>query len=112
MRRYLPILDWLPRYDRRWFPADLIAGAHHQVHRLPEASGVVDTIGRGNNPNVPTAVLALVQRDSEDLLEEDVGAVVTRIGGLLRVAKQHQSQLSEEQRGTLTESLAQRDDLL
>ena len=24
--RVLPILDWLPRYDRAWFRADLVAG--------------------------------------------------------------------------------------
>lgn len=26
MRRYLPILEWLPRYRRSWLPGDIIGG--------------------------------------------------------------------------------------
>jgi MFS superfamily sulfate permease-like transporter len=26
IRRYIPILSWLPRYDRSWLSIDLIAG--------------------------------------------------------------------------------------
>ena len=26
IRRYLPILDWLPRYERSWLAGDAVAG--------------------------------------------------------------------------------------
>jgi MFS superfamily sulfate permease-like transporter len=35
--RLIPALDWLPTYDRRWLPRDLVAGLTTAAVILPKA---------------------------------------------------------------------------
>jgi phage host-nuclease inhibitor protein Gam len=61
--------------------------------------------------NVPTAVLAFDEREHDELLAEDLGAIVARIGDLTRVARRHEPQMTDEQRRALTEYAEELDDL-
>ena len=36
LRRFVPIVDWLPRYDRTWLRSDLIAGLAIWAVTIPQ----------------------------------------------------------------------------
>ncbi len=40
--RILPILDWAPRYDRKWPRADLVAGIAVAALVVPKSLGYAD----------------------------------------------------------------------
>jgi high affinity sulfate transporter 1 len=43
--RYIPILDWLPKYDRKWLAVDLIAGVSVWALMVPQALGYAGVAG-------------------------------------------------------------------
>ncbi|HET9647627.1 MAG TPA: SulP family inorganic anion transporter [Microlunatus sp.] len=45
LRRYVPILDWLRRYDRRWLRADLLAGCVVAALAVPQSLGYAAIAG-------------------------------------------------------------------
>ena len=45
LRRYVPILDWLPRYDRSRLRPDLIAGCVVAALAVPQALGYATIAG-------------------------------------------------------------------
>ena len=45
MRRFLPILDWLPRYDRRWLRGDVAAGIAVTALIVPKNLGYAGIAG-------------------------------------------------------------------
>ena len=45
MRRFLPILDWLPRYDRRWLRGDVAAGIAVTALVVPKNLGYAGIAG-------------------------------------------------------------------
>ena len=45
LARYIPILHWLPRYDRSWLSADLIAGVSVWALMVPQALGYASVAG-------------------------------------------------------------------
>lgn len=45
LRSYLPIIDWLPSYQRQWLSSDLIAGTTLAAFTIPEAIAYADLAG-------------------------------------------------------------------
>ena len=45
MRRFLPILEWLPRYDRRWLRGDIAAGIAVTALIVPKNLGYAGIAG-------------------------------------------------------------------
>src|SRR3954468_5010871 len=45
MRRYLPILSWLPGYDRRWLAADALAGLSVWALLVPQSLAYAALVG-------------------------------------------------------------------
>ena len=45
MRRFLPIVDWLPRYDRRWLRGDIAAGIAVTALIVPKNLGYAGIAG-------------------------------------------------------------------
>jgi MFS superfamily sulfate permease-like transporter len=43
--RYVPILDWLPKYNRKWLAVDLIAGVSVWALMVPQALGYAGVVG-------------------------------------------------------------------
>src|SRR5262245_26547052 len=44
-RRLLPVLDWLPAYQREWFRADVLAGLAVWAVMVPEAMAYAGIVG-------------------------------------------------------------------
>ncbi len=90
----------------------MLASVYQPVRDLLAASGALEAMGDDKvYPNVPTAVLAFDERAPDELLAEDLGAVVARIGDLTRVAKRHGSEMTDEQRAALAEAATELDNL-
>lgn len=90
----------------------LLAGVYEPVRELLAGSGALEGIGAEHlYPDVPTAVLAHAAQHPGEPLAGDIGAVVARIGDLARIARQHASEMTEEQLAELAESADQLDGL-
>src|SRR3954468_13946154 len=60
MRRYLPILAWLPRYDRRWLAADALEGVSVWALLVPQSLAYATLSGVPVQYGLYTAFAALV----------------------------------------------------
>jgi high affinity sulfate transporter 1 len=60
LARYLPILQWLPRYDRSWLPADLLAGLTLWGLVVPEAMAYAGVAGLPPQMGLYTLLAALL----------------------------------------------------
>jgi high affinity sulfate transporter 1 len=58
--RYIPILSWLPRYDRSWLPLDVIAGLTLWGLVVPEAMAYAGIAGLPPQAGLYTLVASLV----------------------------------------------------
>ncbi|WP_264783261.1 SulP family inorganic anion transporter [Haladaptatus sp. T7] len=56
----LPIADWLPRYDRSWLPADVLAGITVAAAVLPEGMAYASLAGLPPETGLYAGLLALV----------------------------------------------------
>src|SRR6187397_3615670 len=45
VRRFLPIVEWLPRYDRRWLRGDVLAGVAVTALVVPKNLGYAEIAG-------------------------------------------------------------------
>ena len=45
LTRFIPILHWMPRYDRKWLTGDLIAGLSVWALMVPQALGYAAVAG-------------------------------------------------------------------
>ena len=57
---WLPIVEWLPRYQRAWLPADLISGATVWAVLIPSALAYVGIVGVEPIVGLYTVPIALV----------------------------------------------------
>jgi sulfate permease, SulP family len=60
MRRYVPILGWLPHYDRRWLPADAMAGLSVWALLVPQSLAYATLAGVPVQYGLYTAFAALL----------------------------------------------------
>ncbi len=60
LRRYLPILGWLPHYDRRWLAADALAGLSVWALLVPQSLAYATLAGVPVQYGLYTAFAALV----------------------------------------------------
>jgi high affinity sulfate transporter 1 len=60
IRRFLPILDWLPGYRRGWFPADVVAGLSVWALLVPQALAYAAIAGVPVQYGLYTAFAALL----------------------------------------------------
>jgi sulfate permease, SulP family len=60
MRRYVPILGWLPRYERRWLPADAMAGLSVWALLVPQSLAYATLAGVPVQYGLYTAFAALL----------------------------------------------------
>jgi sulfate permease, SulP family len=60
VRRYAPILDWLPRYDRRWLVSDAVAGLSVWALLVPQALAYATIAGVPVQYGLYTAFVALI----------------------------------------------------
>lgn len=81
LRRWLPVLSWLPAYDKRWLPRDAIAGATVWALMVPEAIAYASIAGVPAEYGLYTIPLALlgyaVFGSSRELVVGPSAAVVT-----------------------------------
>jgi high affinity sulfate transporter 1 len=59
-RRFFPIASWLPRYDRAWLPADILAGLTLWGLLVPESMAYAGLAGLPPQVGLYTVVVALV----------------------------------------------------
>jgi sulfate permease, SulP family len=59
-RRWVPIAEWLPRYDRGWLRGDLVAGAVVAALAVPQALGYASIAGAPVQVGLYAVPLALV----------------------------------------------------
>ena len=60
LRKYLPILSWLPGYDRRWLRGDLIAGVTVVALLIPEGMAYAELAGMPPETAFYVAPIALI----------------------------------------------------
>ena len=60
LRRYLPILEWLPRYDRTWLAQDAVAGLSVWALLVPQSLGYATLAGVPVQYGLYTAFAALL----------------------------------------------------
>jgi SulP family sulfate permease len=60
VRRYIPIFDWLPRYDRRWLAADALAGLSVWALLVPQSLAYATLAGVPVQYGLYTAFAALL----------------------------------------------------
>ena len=60
IRRYLPILDWLPRYERRWLAGDAVAGLSVWALLVPQSLAYASLVGVPLQYGLYTAFAALL----------------------------------------------------
>jgi MFS superfamily sulfate permease-like transporter len=60
LQRYLPILHWLPKYDRSWLSADLLAGVSVWALLVPQSLAYASLAGVPVQYGLYTAFAALV----------------------------------------------------
>ena len=60
MTRFLPILGWLPRYERRWLPADALAGLSVWALLVPQSLAYATLAGVPVQYGLYTAFAALL----------------------------------------------------
>ncbi len=60
LRRWLPILHWLPRYDRSWLRGDVIAGLTVVALIVPEGMAYASLAGMPPETALYGAWIALV----------------------------------------------------
>src|SRR5512137_2290947 len=60
LSRYLPILQWLPRYDRSWLNADILAGLTLWGLVVPEAMAYAGVAGLPPQAGLYTLLAALL----------------------------------------------------
>jgi SulP family sulfate permease len=60
LRRHLPILGWLPRYDRRWLTADALAGLSVWALLVPQSLAYASLVGVPVQYGLYSAFAALV----------------------------------------------------
>ena len=58
--RYLPILGWLPKYDRAWLAGDIVAGLSVWALMVPQSLGYADISGVPVQYGLYAAALALL----------------------------------------------------
>jgi len=86
-RRWIPIAEWLPRYDRGWLRGDLVAGALVAALAVPQALGYASIAGAPVQVGlyaVPLALLAYaVFGSSRQLVVGPVSTVSVLSGSFL-----------------------------
>ena len=60
LRRYLPIIGWLPRYERKWLAADTIAGLSVWALLVPQSLAYASLVGVPVQYGLYTAFAALL----------------------------------------------------
>src|SRR5512136_2117885 len=60
LRRYIPILSWLPHYDRTWLTVDIIAGLTLWGLVVPEAMAYAGIAGLPPQAGLYTLVASLL----------------------------------------------------
>src|SRR5829696_10196274 len=60
LQRYLPILDWLPKYQRQWFTPDAVAALSVWALLIPQALAYATIAGVPVEYGLYTAFVALV----------------------------------------------------
>ena len=60
IRRYLPILDWLPRYERKWLAGDAVAGLSVWALLVPQSLAYASLVGVPLQYGLYTAFAALL----------------------------------------------------
>jgi sulfate permease, SulP family len=60
LRRYVPIFDWLPSYDRRWLPGDAVAGLSVWALLVPQSLAYATIAGVPVEYGLYTAFAALI----------------------------------------------------
>ena len=60
LQRYLPILHWLPKYDRSWLSADMLAGVSVWALLVPQSLAYASLAGVPVQYGLYTAFAALV----------------------------------------------------
>jgi sulfate permease, SulP family len=60
LRRYVPIVDWLPRYDRGWLKADAVAGLSVWALLVPQSLAYATLAGVPVQYGLYTAFAALI----------------------------------------------------
>ena len=60
LRSFLPIIDWLPKYDRSWIQSDLIAALTVWALLVPEAMAYAGIAGMPPEAGLYAAPLALI----------------------------------------------------
>jgi len=60
VRRYLPVLEWLPRYDRRWLAGDAVAGVTVWALVVPQSLAYATLAGVPVQYGLYTAFVALL----------------------------------------------------
>ena len=60
VRRYVPVVAWLPHYDRRWLAADAVAGVSVWALVVPQALAYATLAGVPVQYGLYTAFAALI----------------------------------------------------
>src|SRR5215210_4590203 len=60
LRRYVPILGWLPKYERRWLKPDAVAGLSVWALLVPQSLAYASLVGVPVQYGLYTAFAALV----------------------------------------------------
>ena len=60
LRRYLPILGWLPGYERKWLAADAVAGLSVWALLVPQSLAYASIVGVPLQYGLYTAFAALI----------------------------------------------------
>ena len=84
MRKWMPIFDWLPRYERSWLPNDLMSGATVWAVMVPTAlaySGLVGVDPVVGLQTIPFAMLAYAVFGGSRLLVVGPDAAVSVLAG-------------------------------
>ena len=58
--RFLPILEWLPRYNKAWLAGDIVAGLSVWALMVPQSLGYADISGVPVQYGLYAAALALL----------------------------------------------------
>lgn len=87
LRNYLPIISWLPGYEKQWFRTDLIAGATLAAFTIPEAIAYAELAGMppqaGLYASIAAPILYLLFGTSRQLVVGPTSAVSILVASAL-----------------------------
>ena len=91
LARYLPILQWLPKYDRSWLNADILAGLTLWGLVVPEAMAYAGVAGLPPQAGLYTLLAALlvyaIFGTSRHLVVQATSATAALLAGKVRAAE-------------------------